>query len=145
MGSKGGIKGKHPFLPPNVGGKKIQDRGQKSGTSQGIGKTPSCCLGHSPRDCTSEHQNDISSCLFRNKPEVPPLAQPWRENNYTWDGPRAWSCFRPNADVLVPMYFTYATADIVSPFAGVLFKTVIIILNVLTCTGCLLVRAYPEF
>lgn len=56
--------------------------------------------------------------LFRNKPEVPPLAQPWRENNYTWDGPRAWACFRPNADVLVPMYFTYATADIVSPFAS---------------------------
>ena len=56
--------------------------------------------------------------ICRNKPEVPPLAQPWREDNYTWDGPKAWACFRPNADVLVPMYYTYAAADIVSPFAG---------------------------
>ncbi|CAL8466706.1 g6242 [Coccomyxa elongata] len=55
---------------------------------------------------------------YTNKPEVPPLAQPWREDNYTWDGPKAWACFRPNADVLVPMYYTYAAADIVSPFAG---------------------------
>jgi hypothetical protein len=49
---------------------------------------------------------------------VPPLAQPWREDNYTWDGPKAWACFRPNADVLVPMYYDYSAKDIVSPFAG---------------------------
>ncbi len=48
---------------------------------------------------------------------MPPLAQPWRANNYTWDGPKAWACFRPNADVLVPMYYTYTAADIVGPFA----------------------------
>ena len=47
---------------------------------------------------------------------MPPLAQPWREDNYTWGGPKAWACYRPNADVLVPMYYTYSVADIVSPF-----------------------------
>ncbi len=48
---------------------------------------------------------------------MPPLAQPWRANNYSWDGPRAWACYRPNADVLVPMYFTATAADIVAPAA----------------------------
>ena len=54
----------------------------------------------------------------RNVPEVPPLIQRWRENNYTWGGPRGWACFRPDADVLVPMYYQSAAADIVGPFEG---------------------------
>jgi hypothetical protein len=49
---------------------------------------------------------------------VPPLIQRWRENNYTWGGPRAWACFRPDADVLVPMYYESGAGDIVSPFHG---------------------------
>lgn len=57
-------------------------------------------------------------CECRNDPAVPPLAQLWREDNYTWGGPKAWACFRPNADILVPMYYNYSAAAIVSPFAG---------------------------
>ena len=44
--------------------------------------------------------------------------QRWREDDYTWAGPRAWACFRPDADVLVPMFYSSAEEGIVSPFAG---------------------------
>jgi hypothetical protein len=37
--------------------------------------------------------------------------------NYTWDGPRSWSCVRPDADIIVPMYTPYTSADLVSPFS----------------------------
>ena len=54
----------------------------------------------------------------RNDPTVPSLIQRWQENNYTWGQPRSWACFRPDADVLVPMYYNFDPEDIVSPFAG---------------------------
>ena len=50
---------------------------------------------------------------------MPPIIQRWRDNNYTWGAPRSWACFRPDADVLVPMYYKFDPEDIVSPFAGV--------------------------
>jgi hypothetical protein len=49
---------------------------------------------------------------------VPPIIQRWQENNYTWGAPRSWACFRPDADVLVPMYYNFDQEEIVSPFAG---------------------------
>ena len=54
----------------------------------------------------------------RNDPKVPPIIQRWQENNYTWGQPRSWACFRPDTDVLVPMYYKFDAEDIVSPFAG---------------------------
>ena len=54
----------------------------------------------------------------RNDKGIPPLIQRWREDDYTWAGPKAWACFRPDADVLVPMYYTSPEAGMVSPFAG---------------------------
>ena len=54
----------------------------------------------------------------RNDKTIPPLIQRWREDDYTWVGPKAWACFRPDADVLVPMYYSSPEAGIVSPFAG---------------------------
>ena len=49
---------------------------------------------------------------------MPPIIQRWRENNYTWGAPRSWACFRPDADVLVPMHYQFDPEDVVSPFAG---------------------------
>ena len=54
----------------------------------------------------------------RNDKGIPPLIQRWREDDYTWAGPKAWACFRPDADVLVPMYYSSSEAGMVSPFAG---------------------------
>ncbi len=54
----------------------------------------------------------------RNDPRVPPIIQRWQENNYTWGQPRSWACFRPDADVLVPMYYKFDPEDVVSPSAG---------------------------
>lgn len=54
----------------------------------------------------------------RNNKGIPPLIQRWREDDYTWAGPKVWACFRPDADVLVPMYYNSPEAGIVSPFAG---------------------------
>ena len=54
----------------------------------------------------------------RNDKTIPPLIQRWREDDYTWAGPKAWACFRPDADVLVPMYYSSPEAGILSPFAG---------------------------
>ena len=56
--------------------------------------------------------------MRRNDKAIAPLMQRWREDDYTWAGPRAWACFRPDADVLVPMYYSSAEEGIVSPFAG---------------------------
>lgn len=56
--------------------------------------------------------------MRRNNKTIPPLIQRWREDDYSWAGPRAWACFRPGADVLVPMYYTSPEDGIVSPFAG---------------------------
>lgn len=56
--------------------------------------------------------------LHRNVPDVPPLIQRWREDDYSWQGPRSWACFRPDVDVLVPMYYGSTPEDIVSPFEG---------------------------
>ena len=53
-----------------------------------------------------------------NDPNVPPIIQRWQENNYTWGQPRSWACYRPDADVLVPMYYSFDPEDMVSPFAG---------------------------
>ena len=55
---------------------------------------------------------------LRNVPEVPPIVQRWQENNYTWGQPRSWACFRPDADVLVPMYYDFDAEAIASPFAA---------------------------
>ena len=49
---------------------------------------------------------------------MPPLIQRWREDDYSWGGPRSWACFRPDADILVPMYYDSVPEDIVSPFEG---------------------------
>ncbi len=45
--------------------------------------------------------------MRRNDPAVPPIIQRWQDNNYTWGQPRSWACFRPDADVLVPMYYKF--------------------------------------
>jgi hypothetical protein len=49
---------------------------------------------------------------------VPPIIQRWQENNYTWGQPRSWACYKPDADVLVPMYYDFSPQDVVSPFEG---------------------------
>lgn len=54
---------------------------------------------------------------LRNVPSVPPLIQR-NYDSYDWAGPRAWACYRPDADVLLPMYYTFAAADVVAPLAG---------------------------
>ena len=56
--------------------------------------------------------------MRRNDKAIAPLMQRWREDDYTWAGPKAWACFRPDADVLVPMFYSSAEEGIVSPFAG---------------------------
>ena len=56
--------------------------------------------------------------MRRNDKAIAPLMQRWREDDYTWAGPRAWACFRPDVDVLVPMYYSSTGEGIVSPFAG---------------------------
>ena len=56
--------------------------------------------------------------MRRNDKAIAPLMQRWREDDYTWAGPKAWACFRPDADVLVPMYYSSTEEGIVSPFAG---------------------------
>lgn len=61
---------------------------------------------------------DKCPCKCRNDPQVPPIVQRWQENNYTWGQPRSWACFRPDADVLVPMYYDFSPRDVVSPFDG---------------------------
>ncbi|CAL8466705.1 g6241 [Coccomyxa elongata] len=53
-----------------------------------------------------------------NDPTVPPIIQRWQDNNYTWGQPRSWACFRPDADVLVPMYYNFEPQDLVSPFGS---------------------------
>ena len=60
----------------------------------------------------------LLSSTCRNVKGYPPLIQRWRENDYSWAGPKVWACFRPDADVLVPMYYSSPEAGIVSPFAG---------------------------
>ncbi len=56
--------------------------------------------------------------LIRNNKTIPPLIQRWRDDDYTWAGPKAWACFRPDMDVLVPMYYSSPEDGIVSPFSG---------------------------
>ena len=41
-----------------------------------------------------------------------------RGTNYNWFGPSSWACYRPDADVLVPVYSPYGRANILSPFAA---------------------------
>ena len=52
-----------------------------------------------------------------NVPAVPPLIQR-NYDSYDWAGPRAWACYRPDADVLLPMYYTFAPDELVAPLAG---------------------------
>lgn len=57
-------------------------------------------------------------CMHRNGKTILPLIQRWREDDYTWAGPKAWACFRPDMDVLVPMYYSSLEEGVVSPFSG---------------------------
>jgi hypothetical protein len=41
-----------------------------------------------------------------------------RGESYAWAGPSTWACYRPDADVLVPVFAPYRHASIVSPFAA---------------------------
>lgn len=50
-------------------------------------------------------------------PAVPPLIQR-NYDSYDWAGPRAWACYRPDADVLLPMYYTFAPDELVAPLAA---------------------------
>ena len=50
-------------------------------------------------------------------PAVPPLIQR-NYDSYDWAGPRAWACYRPDVDVLLPMYYTFAPDELVAPLAG---------------------------
>ncbi len=52
-----------------------------------------------------------------NVPAVPPLVQR-NGASYEWAGARAWACYRPDADVLLPMFYKYDAADVVPPLAG---------------------------
>ena len=49
---------------------------------------------------------------------MPPIIQRWQENNYTWGQPRSWACFRPDADVLVPMYYDFDREAVAPPLAA---------------------------
>lgn len=41
-----------------------------------------------------------------------------RGTNYEWPGATSWACYRPDADVLVPVYSPYGHTNILSPFAA---------------------------
>ena len=79
-------------------------------------------------NCSPEDSLSLGSCSLplhltraparRNDKAIAPLMQRWREDDYTWAGPKAWACFRPDADVLVPMFYSSAEEGIVSPFVG---------------------------
>lgn len=40
-----------------------------------------------------------------------------RGDSYSWSGPSTWACYRPDADVLVPVFSPYGHNTILSPFA----------------------------
>lgn len=41
-----------------------------------------------------------------------------RGESYNWNGPKSWACYRPDADILVPVYSRYGLNTIASPLAG---------------------------
>ena len=41
-----------------------------------------------------------------------------RGDSYRWQGPSTWACYRPDADVLVPVFSPYGQSTILSPFAA---------------------------
>ena len=40
-----------------------------------------------------------------------------RGDSYRWQGPSTWACYRPDADILVPVFSPYGQKTILSPFA----------------------------
>ena len=68
----------------------------------------------SARTLTPEHLV-LGPCS--NVPVVPPLIQR-NYDSYDWAGPRAWACYRPDADVLLPMYYTFTAEELVAPLAA---------------------------
>ena len=41
-----------------------------------------------------------------------------RGESYSWRGPATWACYRPDADILVPVYSRYGLDTVVPPLAG---------------------------
>lgn len=41
-----------------------------------------------------------------------------RGDSYSWQGPSTWACYRPDADILVPVFSPYGHNTILSPYAA---------------------------
>ncbi|BDA49002.1 probable glucuronosyltransferase [Coccomyxa sp. Obi] len=55
------------------------------------------------------------SLVYRNNAKVQAVD---RGDSYRWQGPSTWACYRPDADILVPVFSPYGQKTILSPFAA---------------------------
>ena len=54
-------------------------------------------------------------CARRNDDKVQAVQ---RGESYNWHGPNTWACYRPDADVLVPVYSRYGLDAVAPPLDG---------------------------